>query len=167
MKRLSAKREHNRSLNAAFLCCVSSLKVGCRCVSPISVRIACAIHHHIPILDFSLLHILDIRMLLRTSRCRHQIHEECQDIECEHERNDPLEHGCDILLVVETRGGKDDSKTDFDEDEEEFGPEAEAEDAVLAEVHAKTLVFGADEDGAYYIAGYKEEEEAVVQMRVV
>ena len=36
---------------------------------------------------------------------------------------------------------------DFGEDEEEFDPEGNAQNAVLAEVDAEALVFGANEDG--------------------
>ena len=41
----------------------------------------------------------------------------------------------------------------FDKNEEEFHPEGAAEDAVLAEVDAETLVFSADEDGADNVTG--------------
>ena len=38
---------------------------------------------------------------------------------------------------------------------------------MLAEMHAEALVLSADEDGADDVAGHEEEEEAVVQVRVV
>ena len=38
---------------------------------------------------------------------------------------------------------------------------------MLTEVHTQALVLGADEDGADDVAGDKEEEEAVVEMRVL
>lgn len=38
---------------------------------------------------------------------------------------------------------------------------------MLAEVDPQALVLGADKDGADDVAGHKEEEEAVVQVRVL
>ena len=38
---------------------------------------------------------------------------------------------------------------------------------MFAEMDAETLVFGADEDGGDDVAGYEEEEETVVEARVV
>ena len=106
-------------------------------------------------------------MLLRPPRRRQQIHKERQDIKRKHERDDPLKNSRDVLLFVEARGREDDGEADLDEDEEQFCPEGEAQDAVLAEVDAEALVLGADEDGADDVAGDEEEEETVVQVGVV
>lgn len=50
-------------------------------------------------------------------------------------------------------GDEDDGEHELGEDEEELHPEGGAQDAVLAEVHAEALVFGADEDGGEHVAG--------------
>lgn len=47
----------------------------------------------------------------------------------------------------EGRGDEDDGERELGEDEEELHPEGGAQDAVLAEMNAEALVFGADEDG--------------------
>jgi len=113
------------------------------------------------------MHILHIRMFLRTPRRRQQIHKESQHIKRKNNRDDPLEHRRHIFLLVETRAREYHREDQLYDDEDEFGPEGEAQDAVLAEVDAETLVLGADEDGAYDVAGYEEEEEAVVEVGVV
>ena len=101
-------------------------------------------------------------MLLGAPGRRQQIHKEGKDIEREDEGDDPFENGRDVWLTVEGGGSEDDGEDDLHYDEEEFEPEGEAQDAVLAEMHAETLVLGADEDGADDVAGHEEEEEAVV-----
>lgn len=102
-------------------------------------------------------------MFLRAPTRRQQIHKKRQDIKRENERYHPLNHGGDVLLAAERGGSEDDGQDDLDKDEDEFGPEGKAEDAVLAEVDAEALVFGADEDGADDVAGHEEEEESVVE----
>ena len=106
-------------------------------------------------------------MLLRAPGRRQQIHKERQHVKRKDERDDPLEHGRDVLPAGEGGADEDGGEDDFDEDEDELEPEGEAQDAVLAEVHAQALVLGADEDGADDVAGHEEEEEAVVQAGVV
>ena len=106
-------------------------------------------------------------MLLRTPRRRQQIHKKRKNVKSENQRYDPLQHGRHVLLGPEQRRCKRDGEANFYEDESEFGPEAEAQDAMLAEVDAQPLVFGADEDGADDVASHEEEEEAVVQAGVV
>ena len=151
----------------ALLPCFPLLEICSRCISSITVRVPRSVHHHLPILRLPLPHILHIRMFLRAPRRRQQIHKKRQHIKRKNKRNDPFKHGRDILLVIESRTHEDDGEADFDEDEDQFGPEAEAEDAVLAEVHPQALVFGADEDGADDVAGDEEEEEAVMETGVV
>lgn len=112
-------------------------------------------------------HSFDISALLRAPRRGQEIDEESENVEGEDEGDEPLEHGGDVLLDGEGREGEDDGEDDFDDDEGEFGPEGEAQDAVLAEVDAEALVLGADEDGGDDVAGDEEEEEAVVEVRVV
>lgn len=54
-------------------------------------------------------------------------------------------------------------QNEFEEDEEEFDPEGEGEDAMMAVMDAETLVFGTQEDGADDVAADEEEEEQIVQ----
>ena len=110
---------------------------------------------------------LRVRMLLRAPRRRQQIDKERQYVKGKDERDDPLEHRRDVLATREGGADEDGGKGNLDEDESELEPEGEAQDAVLAEMHAEALVLGADEDGADDVAGHEEEEEAVVQAGVV
>ena len=88
---------------------------------------------------------------LRLGR-RQEIDDEAPDVEDVNERDDPLEDGADVVVFVELRDGEDDGERDLDQDEGEFEPEGDAEDAVFAVVDPEALVFGADEDGADYVA---------------
>ena len=106
-------------------------------------------------------------MLLRAPRRRQQIDKERQHVKGKDERDDPFENGRDVLAAREGGADEDGGKANLDEDESELEPEGEAQDAVLAEMHAEALVLGADEDGADDVAGHEEEEEAVVQAGVV
>ena len=106
-------------------------------------------------------------MLLRAPRRRQQIHKERQHVKRKDERDDPLEDRSDVLAAGEGGADEDRGEGNLDENEDELEPEGEAQDAVLAEVHAEALVFGADEDSADDVAGHEEEEEAVVQAGVV
>ena len=108
-----------------------------------------------------------VSTLLRTPGRGQQIHKEREHIKCKYQRNHPLEHSRDILLAVEGSGGESDSKDDFGDDESKLHPEGKAQDGVLTEVNSQALVLGADEDGADNVTGYEEEEEAVVEVRVV
>lgn len=51
------------------------------------------------------------------------------------------------------RDSKGDDEGDLEEDERQFDPEGNGEDAVFPVVNSKTLVFGADEDGGDDVAG--------------
>lgn len=101
-------------------------------------------------------------MLLGAPRRGQQIDKEGQDVKGEDEGDDPFEYGSHILPAVEGGDDEDDGEDYLDDDEDEFKPEGEAQDAVLAEMHAEALVLGADKDGADDVAGHEEEEEAVV-----
>ena len=133
--------------------------------SPIGIR--SILHHHAPILRSLEMSELRVRMLLRSPRRRQQIDKESQHVKRKDERDDPFENGRDVLAAGEGGADEDGCEDNLNKDEGEFEPEGEAQDAVLAEVHAETLVLGADEDGADDVAGHEEEEEAVVQARVV
>lgn len=140
-------------------------------VQPVAIAIAISIPipilHLYIILRLPLTHVFEVGLLLRRPPRRQQIHEESEDVKGKQERDDPLKDSPDILLSTETRRAEDDRQDDFGNDEREFGPEGEAQDAVLAEVHAEALVFCADEDGADDVAGDEEKEEAVVHAWVV
>ena len=111
------------------------------------------IHHRTPILRSFEMHKLRVRVLLGTPSCRQQIDKEGEDVKGEHERDDPLENGRNVLFAVERGGYEDDCKDELDNDEHEFEPKGEAQDPMLAEVDAKPLVLGADENGADDISG--------------
>jgi hypothetical protein len=86
-------------------------------------------------------------LLVAGARHGEEIDDEAPDVEDVDERNDPLENrGFVDSAVAAFQDTEGDGETAFDEDESELDPEAGAEDAVLAEVHAEALVFGADED---------------------
>ena len=132
-----------------------------------------AIHHHCTVICSTVrhrtailrpleTHELRVRVLLGAPRRGQQIDKEGQDVKGEDEGDDPFEYGSHILPAVEGSDDEDDGEDYLDDDEDELEPEGEAQDAVLAEMHAEALVLGADEDGADDVAGHEEEEEAVV-----
>lgn len=126
------------------------------------IGVSSGLRHRAPILRFLQTHELGVGVLLRAPSGRQQIDEEGEDVKGEDEGDDPLEDGRDVLFAVKGGGGEDDGEDDLDDDEGQLQPEGEAQDAVLAEVHAEALVLGADEDGADDVAGDEEEEEAVM-----
>ncbi len=101
-------------------------------------------------------------MLLGAPSRRQQIHKESEDIEGKDERDDPFENGGYVLSAVERRHGKDYCKDHLHDDEYEFQPKGEAQDPVLAEMHAEALVFGAYKDRTDDVARDKEEKEAIM-----
>lgn len=109
---------------------------------------------------------LHIRMLLSTPCRRQQVHEKRQHIKRENKRYDPFENRRNILLATNS-STEHNREQDLSNDENELCPERQAQDAVLAEMDAEALVFGADEDGGDDVAGHEEEEEAVVHFGVV
>lgn len=50
-------------------------------------------------------------------------------------------------MFSERHAGEDDGEDHLDEDESEFDPETQGQDAVLSVVDSQSLVFGAQEDG--------------------
>ena len=132
-----------------------------------SIGIRSILHHRPPILRPLEMPELRVRVFLRAPRRRQQIDKERQHVKRKDERDDPFENRRDVLPAGEGGADKDGGEGNLDEDEGELEPEGEAQDAVLAEVHAEALVLGADEDGADDVAGHEEEEEAVVQAGVV
>ena len=96
-----------------------------------------------------------------------QIEQEAQDVAREDQGDDPLKDGGDVAVAGPRGADEDGGQHDLDQDEGQFHPEADAQDAVLAVVDAEPLVGRADEDGGEDVAGQEEEEEAVVQVRVV
>ena len=96
----------------------------------------------------------------------HEIDEEAEDVEEVDECDDPLQHGCGVVLLLVLRHAECDGQAELHQDEEQLDPEAVAEHGRLAEVHAQPLVLPADEDGGYNVAGDEEHEEAVVEVRV-
>lgn len=132
-----------------------------------SVGIGRIFHHRTPILKPLAMYKLRIGVFLGAPRRRQEIHKESEDVESEDEGDDPFEDGPYVLLAVEGGGGEDDGEDDLHNDEEELEPEGKAQDAMLAEMHAETLVLGADEDGADDVSGHEEEEEAIVEAWMV
>ena len=65
---------------------------------------------------------------------RNKIDEEGEDVEGEDEGDGPFEDGRGVVFVFCAGDAEGDGERDFDDYEEEFGPEGGAEDAVLAEV---------------------------------
>lgn len=127
-----------------------------------SIGVSGMIHHRTSILCFFEMHKLSVRVLLGAPSRRQQIHKEGEDVESEDESDDPFENGPGVLLVVEHGSCEDDRKDHLHDDEDEFEPKGEAQNPMLAEMHAEALILGADEDGADNIAGDEEEEEAIV-----
>ena len=70
-------------------------------------------------------------------------------------------------MVVPRRGGEDDGACQLEENEGQFGPEGEAQDAVLAVVDAQALVLGAQEDCGEDVAADEKEEAAIMNAVVV
>ena len=132
-----------------------------------SIGIRSILHHSAPILRPLEMPELRVRMLLRAPGRRQQIDKERQHVKRKDERDDPFENRRDVLPAGEGGADKDGGEGNLDEDENELEPEGEAQDAVLAEVHAQALVLGADEDGADDVAGHEKEEEAVMQAGVM
>ena len=94
---------------------------------------------------------------------RPQINDEAKDVEGEDQTNDPLENSPDIIALPIKHVAEDDRQRDLNDDEDEFDPEGEPEDAVFAVFDTQTLVFPAGEDGAEDVAEHEEEEEETVE----
>ena len=96
-----------------------------------------------------------------------QVEQEAEDVGGEDEGDGPLDHGGDVLLAGEGGAGEDDGERDLDQDEDQLHPETDPQDAVVAVVDPQPLVLGADEHGREHVARDEEQEEPVVQARVV
>lgn len=83
-----------------------------------------------------------------------EVDDEAPDIEDVDEGDDPLEDGggVDAVVAALLEDAEGDGDGDFDDDEGQLDPEGDAQDAVLAEVDAEALVFGADEEGGDDVA---------------
>ena len=79
--------------------------------------------------------------------CRQQIDEEAKHPECENDRDCPLQDCTDVGFFIKSANGECNSKDDFDNDKDELDPKRNAKDAVLAKVHTKALILGANKDG--------------------
>lgn len=110
------------------------------------------------------IHLRLPRLVVLRPDGRHEIDEEAEHVEEVDKGNDPLQHRRCVVLLLSLRHAERDSKTQLHEDEEELDPEAVAQDGVLAEVYAQTLVFPADEDGRYYVARDEEHKKPVVEV---
>jgi hypothetical protein len=84
---------------------------------------------------------------------RNKINRKTPHVKRIYERNNPLTHGSRIIVVLIAEDAERDREAELDEDEGEFDPEGDAQDAVLAVVDAKTLVLPADEDCGDDVAG--------------
>lgn len=118
---------------------LDSSEIPHRHLPPIHAR---SIHHKPTILRPPRPPTLPILMLLRRPRRRQEIHEESQDVKRENERDDPLNDGPNVRPALVRRCAEDDGEYYFQDDKDEFGPEGEAEDSVLAEMDAEALIFG-------------------------
>lgn len=63
-----------------------------------------------------------------------EINEERKDVEGEDECNGPFEDSSCVVGFLEIGGSESDCESDLEEDEREFDPERDTEDAMLAEV---------------------------------
>lgn len=117
-----------------------------------------------------LLHFLlerpPLRRMMRAPDAGQQIEQEREDVEGENQRDNPFQHGGGILMTREGRACECDGQDHLDEDEGEFGPEADAQDPVGSVMDAQALVLGAQEDGGQDISGNEKQKKAVVQVRV-
>lgn len=101
------------------------------------------------------------------AHARQEIEEEGEDVEGEDQGDQPFDDGGDVGVFAKGGGGEDDGQEGLDDDEGQFHPEGDAEDAVVAVVDAQPLVFGAQEDGRENVATDEDQEESVVQVGVV
>jgi hypothetical protein len=105
-------------------------------------------------------------LLVARACCRQEVDDEGPDVEDVDQRDDPLEDGGVVDAFTALQDTEGDGESAFDEDESELDPEAGAQDAVLAEVHAEALVFGADEDCGDDVAADEDCEHCLVDVWV-
>lgn len=68
-----------------------------------------------------------------------EIDDKRKDVECKDKCDDPFEDGGDVLVVAPVCRDEDDGENELNDDEGEFHPEGDAEDAVLAVVCLRVL----------------------------
>lgn len=95
-----------------------------------------------------------------------QVEQEAEDVEGEDQGDDPFEDGGDVAVVRPRGADEDAGQHHLDQDEGQFDPEADAQDAVLPVVDAQPLVLGADEHRRQDEAADEEKQEPVVQVLV-
>lgn len=100
-----------------------------------------ALHRH----NHTNLRILTFESLFRPNR-GYEIDSETPDIESINKGHDPFQHRSRIQPTFTITDTESDGETNFHNDEGEFYPEGETEDAVLTVVDAETLIFPTDED---------------------
>jgi hypothetical protein len=84
---------------------------------------------------------------------RNKINRKTPHVKRIYEANNPLTHRSRVIVILIGEDAKRDREAELGEDEGEFDPEGDAQDAVLAVVDAETLVFPADEDCRDDVAG--------------
>jgi len=81
------------------------------------------------------------------------------------QRDDPFEDGGFVDFAAALQDAEGDGEAGLDEDESELDPEAGAQNAVLAEVDAEALVFGADEDRGDDVSCNEDGKHCLVDIR--
>lgn len=84
---------------------------------------------------------------------RNKINRKTLHVKRIYERNNPLTHRSRVIVILIGEDAKRDREAELGEDEGEFDPEGDAQDAVLAMVDAETLVLPADEYCGDDVAG--------------
>jgi len=84
---------------------------------------------------------------------RDEIDRETPNIESIDQRNYPLANCSRIVVLLVRKNAERDSETEFNEDEHEFDPERDSEDAVLTIVDSESLILPADENCRDNVAG--------------
>ena len=105
-------------------------------------------------------------LLVARAGCGQKVDDERPDVADVDQGDDPLKDSGFVGRAAALQDTEGDGKSAFHENESELDPEAGAEDAVLAEVHAEALVFGADEDCRNDVAADEHGEHGLVDVRV-
>lgn len=85
-----------------------------------------------------------------------QIQQEADDVTGEDESDDPLQYRSRIPVALVGHGAKHDGQPDLHQDEGEFDPEGDSQDALVAVVDPQSLVRGTDEDGGEDETGHEQ-----------
>ena len=89
-------------------------------------------------------HLLNFRLALPDSG--QEIDEEGEDPARENQSDDPLKHRCDIIMVGESCDRETNRQENLHQNEGQFQPEADPQDAVFPEMDTQLLIFGTGED---------------------